>query len=343
MHMADALLSPTVGGVMCTVSAAAIVYSAAKVKKDELGEKKLPIMAVTGAFVFAAQMINFTIPGTGSSGHIGGGILLCAMLGGFPALLSLAAVLIIQCLFFADGGLLALGCNIFNIGVIPCLLVYPLIYKPIVKKGFTYKRITIATIVSVVVGLQLGAFGVVLETLASGITELPFRTFVILMQPIHLAIGLVEGIVMSAILCFVYKMRPEILDSSLNSTSIKSGVPVKKVVIAIAIVTLLVGGALSWFASANPDGLEWAMERTAGTTELESSGSVHDGAAAVQDATAFLPDYNFANAGEEGSAAGTTVAGVVGGVMTFALAGVAGLLISVAKKNKRIVEPKAEH
>jgi cobalt/nickel transport system permease protein len=334
MHMADALLSPTVGGVMCTVSAAAIVYSAAKVKKDELGEKKLPIMAVTGAFVFAAQMINFTIPGTGSSGHIGGGILLCAMLGGFPALLSLAAVLIIQCLFFADGGLLALGCNIFNIGVIPCLLVYPLIYKPIVKKGFTYKRITIATIVSVVVGLQLGAFGVVLETLASGITELPFRTFVILMQPIHLAIGLVEGIVMSAILCFVYKMRPEILDSSLNSTSIKSGVPVKKVVIAIAIVTLLVGGALSWFASANPDGLEWAMERTAGTTELESSGSVHDGAAAVQDATAFLPDYNFANAGEEGSAAGTTVAGVVGGVMTFALAGVAGLLISVAKKTK---------
>jgi cobalt/nickel transport system permease protein len=232
MHMADALLSPAVGGVMCAASAAAIAYSAAKVKKDELSEKKLPIMAVTGAFVFAAQMINFTIPGTGSSGHIGGGILLCAMLGGYPALLSLAAVLIIQCLFFADGGLLALGCNIFNIGVIPCLLVYPLIFKPIVKKGLNYKRITIATIISVVVGLQLGAFGVVLETLASGITELPFSTFVVLMQPIHLAIGLVEGIVMSAILCFVYKMRPEILESSVSGASIERGVPVKKVVAA---------------------------------------------------------------------------------------------------------------
>jgi cobalt/nickel transport system permease protein len=223
MHMADALLSPAVGGVMCAASAAAIAYSAAKTKKDELGEKKLPVMAVTGAFVFAAQMINFTIPGTGSSGHIGGGILLCAMLGAHPALLSLAAVLIIQCLFFADGGLLALGCNIFNMGVIPCLLAYPLIFKPIVKKGLNYRRITIATIVSVVVGLQLGAFGVVLETLASGITELPFGTFVALMQPIHLAIGLFEGVVMSAILCFVYKMRPEILESALASAPIKSG------------------------------------------------------------------------------------------------------------------------
>jgi cobalt/nickel transport system permease protein len=338
MHMADALLSPAVGGVMCAASAAAIVYSATKVKKDELSEKKLPIMAITGAFVFAAQMINFTIPGTGSSGHIGGGILLCAMLGGYPALLSLAAVLVIQCLFFADGGLLALGCNIFNMGVIPCLLVYPLIFKPIVKKGFTYKRITIATIVSVVVGLQLGAFGVVLETLTSGITELPFSTFVVLMQPIHLAIGFVEGVVMAAILCFVYKMRPEILESSIAGTSIKSGVPVKKVVIAMAVVTLLVGGLLSWFASANPDGLEWAMERTAGTTELESSGSVHEGAAAAQKATAFMPDYSFTTAGEEGSSAGTTVAGIVGGVMTFALAGVTGLLISIAKKNKKAVE-----
>ena len=341
MHMADALLSPAVGGAMYAASGAAIAYSAIKVKKDELSEKKLPIMAVTGAFVFAAQMINFTIPGTGSSGHIGGGILLCAMLGGFPALLSLAAVLIIQCLFFADGGLLALGCNIFNIGVLPCLLVYPLIFKPIVRKGLTYKRITIASIVSAVVGLQLGAFGVVLQTLASGITQLPFGTFAALMQPIHLAIGLVEGVITAAVVCFVYKMRPEILESAIAGTPIKSGVPVKKVVAVLAVVTVLVGGLLSWFASANPDGLEWSIEKTAGTTELESSGGIFDSAAAVQEATAILPDYNFPSAGEEGSAAGTSVAGIVGGAMTFALAGATGLLISAAKKKKNRVESKA--
>jgi cobalt/nickel transport system permease protein len=86
-------------------------------------------MAVAGAFVFAAQMINFTIHGTGSSGHIGGGIQLCALLGGAPAWCPLR-----QCdlysVLFCDGGLLALGCNIFIMGVIPVLIVYPLISSP---------------------------------------------------------------------------------------------------------------------------------------------------------------------------------------------------------------------
>ncbi len=334
MHMADALLSPAVGGTMLAVSAAAVAYSAAKVNKDELGEKKLPIMAVSGAFVFAAQMINFTIPGTGSSGHIGGGILLSAMLGGFPAMLSIAAVLIIQCLFFADGGLLALGCNIFNMGVIPCLLIYPLVLKPIVKKGFSYKRIAVGSILSVVVGLQLGAFGVVLQTLASGVTELPFKTFVILMQPIHLAIGLVEGIVTSAILCFVYKMRPEIMESSISRNSIKSGISVKKVAAVLIVATIVTGGALSWFASSNPDGLEWAMIKTAGTAELEAKSDVHEGAAAIQGKTAFMPDYSTSS--EDGSTKGTSVAGILGGAMTFALAGATGLLITRIKKKKSV-------
>ncbi|NLT15933.1 MAG: cobalamin biosynthesis protein CbiM [Clostridiales bacterium] len=332
MHMADALLSPAVGGIMTAASAAAVVYSAVKIKKDELGEKKLPVMAVAGAFVFAAQMINFTIPGTGSSGHIGGGILLASMLGGFPALLTIAAVLIIQCLFFADGGLLALGCNIFNMGVIPCLLVYPLIYKPIMKKGYSYKRIMVASIISVVVGLQLGAFAVVLQTLASGITELPFGTFAAMMQPIHLAIGIVEGIITAAVLSFVFRMRPEIIESSVSRAPVTKSASVKSVVIALIVATVVVGGALSWFASANPDGLEWAMIKTAGTAELEAQGGVHEGAANVQGATAFMPDYDYASADEGGSSTGTGVAGIVGGAMTFALAGVAGVLISKAKK-----------
>jgi len=332
MHMADALLSPAAGGVMTAASAAAVVYSAVKVKKDELGEKKLPVMAVAGAFVFAAQMINFTIPGTGSSGHIGGGILLASMLGGFPALLTLAAVLIIQALFFADGGLLALGCNVFNIGVIPCLVAYPLIYKPILKKGFSYKRIAAAAILSSVVGLQLGAFGVVLETLASGVTELPFGTFALLMQPIHLAIGLVEGIVTAAIAGFVYRMRPEIMESAVTGTPVNGKTPIKKVVIVLVAAAVIVGGALSWFASENPDGLEWAMINTAGTAELEAGGGIYESAANVQKATAFMPDYDYASAGEDGSPTGTGVAGIVGGAMTFALAGIVGLVITKTKK-----------
>src|SRR5690606_36655038 len=113
-------------------------------------------------------------PATGSSGHIGGGILLASVLGGFPALLSITAVLVIQALFFADGGLLALGCNIFNLDVIPCLVIYPLLFRPFIKKSISYGRIAAASILSVIIALQLGAFAVVLETLASGKTELPF-------------------------------------------------------------------------------------------------------------------------------------------------------------------------
>jgi cobalt/nickel transport system permease protein len=135
MHMADALLSPAVGLGMWALSTGSIAVSTAKIKHQELTEKQLPVMAVTGSFVFAAQMINFTIPATGSSGHITGGVLLSGLLGGYPALLTMTAVLMIQCLFFADGGLLALGCNIFNMGVIPCLIVYPLLFRPLLRKG----------------------------------------------------------------------------------------------------------------------------------------------------------------------------------------------------------------
>ena len=214
MHMADALLSPAVGGGMYAASAAAIAYAATKFKKDDPGESKIPLMAVSGAMVFAAQMINFTIPGTGSSGHIGGGILLAALLGPFAGLLALSAVLVIQCLFFADGGLLALGCNIFNIAVIPCLFIYPLLFRPILSPSPTAKRIWIASVVSVVVALQLGAFCVVLQTTASGVALLPFTAFALLMQPIHLAIGIVEGLVTAAILSFVFAARPQILTSA---------------------------------------------------------------------------------------------------------------------------------
>ena len=322
MHMADALLSPAVGLTMGGLSAAAIAISAAKIKKDELSEKKIPVMGVAGAMVFAGQMINFTIPATGSSGHIGGGILLAGLLGGTPAFLSMAAVLIIQCLFFADGGLLALGCNIFNLGVIPCLLIYSLLFKPLLSRGVGYKRLSAASVVSVVIGLELGAFCVVLQTLMSGITALPFGVFAALMLPIHLLIGLVEGVVTAAVLCFVYKTRPELIDAY-GSAERLSGVSTKKVVVTFAVLTVAIGGGLSLFASGNPDGLEWAIEKITDTLS---------GVEAVLP-TAFLPDYGFASDPE--NAAGTSVSGLVGAAVTFALAAGAGLLISKVKRHRK--------
>ena len=328
MHMADALLSPGVGAAMCAISVGAMAYSGVKMKGGREAEKELPMMAVSGAFVFAAQMINFTIPGTGSSGHIGGGILLAALLGGPAALLTISAVLVIQCLMFADGGLLALGCNIFNMGVLPCLLVYPLLFRNIFGKKTSRGRLMAASILSVVIGLQLGAFGVVLETTASGISALPFSTFVLLMQPIHLAIGLVEGIVTGAVLLFVYETRPEILDGMQKSTESHS---VRRTAAVFAIAALLVAGGLSLLASGLPDGLEWAMEKTAGTTELEAQGAAEK-AAEIQEKTALMPDYE---APVDNAAASTSLAGVAGSVMTFVLAGAAGGVILAVKKRKK--------
>ncbi|MDR0402841.1 MAG: PDGLE domain-containing protein [Treponema sp.] len=355
MHMTDALLSPAVGGTMWALSAAALALAVKKtagggqvtggfpsggfpsnglspegLSSGGFDEKKVPLMGIMGAFVFAGQMINFTIPGTGSSGHIGGGILLAAILGPWPALITLASVLLIQCLCFADGGLLAYGCNVFNMGVCSTLLAYLFLFRPIVKKNLNAKTITIASVVSVVAGLQLGAFFVVLETLVSGITELPFGLFTALMQPIHLAIGLVEGIVSAAVLCFVYRARPEILGGAVPAAP--SAVSAKKVLAVFAALTLVTAGVLSLFASAYPDGLEWSMERTAGTAELERDGPVYAAASSLVEGTAFMPDYNFKN-GE--SAAGTSAAGIAGSVVTVILAGGIGLLIRAARARKK--------
>ena len=332
MHMADALLSPAVGIFMMLVSAAMIVYSLYKLKQEGLDDKKIPMMAVMGAFVFAAQMINFTIPGTGSSGHICGGILLAAMLGPYAGLLVLAVVLIIQCLFFGDGGLLALGCNIFNLGI-ACLVFYPLIFKPIIKRGLTPVNVTIASLLAVVIALQVGAFSVVLETVVSGITELPFTEFVLLMQPIHLAIGIVEGIITAGVLLFVYSARPELIENASSGKTL-GNVSIKKVGTVLLVAALLVGGGLSLFASSYPDGLEWSMEGVAGTTELEREGSIYEMAANILDVTAFMPDYGFKSDGEDGSALGTTTAGLVGSVIVLLIAaGIGYAVYSVSKKN----------
>jgi len=334
MHMADALISPAVGGTMTAVSAGLAAYSIRKVQRD-LDEHKIPLMGVMGAFVFAAQMINFTIPATGSSGHLGGGMLLAILLGPYAGFLTMASILLIQALFFGDGGLLAYGCNVFNLGFFTCFIAYPLIYKWITRKGLTAGRIFRASLVSAILGLQLGAFGVVLETWFSGKTELPFDTFVLLMQPIHLAIGIVEGLVTAAVATFVWKARPEILERAAAGKAL-GGLSINKVLAGILAAAIVIGGFVSWFASSNPDGLEWSLERTAGTAELEASGGVYDVLANVQSKTAFLPDYSFKSAeeGEAGSYAGTSVSGIAGGALTLVLAGLTGLMIIAYKKKK---------
>lgn len=326
MHMADALLSPAVGGVMWAVSAGGIACCSAKVRQD-MDDRKVPLMAVLGAFIFAAQMINFTIPATGSSGHLGGGLLLAVLLGPHAAFLTIASVLLVQALFFADGGLLALGCNIFNLGIFPAFVAYPLIYRPIAGKDPSAGRIAAAAVAAAVASLQLGALAVVLETTLSGISALPFRTFVSLMQPIHLGIGIIEGIASALIIGFVHKARPDIFTAEQqNGASI-----MKSIIPAFLALALVTGGVLSWFASEQPDGLEWSIEKITGSAELPGAKSgLHKRLAELQEKLSFLPDYNFRKTDgieEAGSRLGTGLSGIVGAFVTLGLALLIGLLL----------------
>jgi cobalt/nickel transport system permease protein len=342
--MADALISPAVGGTMWAASAGLAAYSAHRLKK-EMTEAKVPLMGVLGAFVFAAQMINFTIPGTGSSGHLAGGMILAILLGPYAAFLAMFSILTVQALFFADGGLLALGCNVFNMGFWPCFVGCPLIFKKMIGDKPGRGRLAFAATLAGVVSLQLGAFGVVLQTLFSGITELPFGTFVLLMQPIHLAIGLVEGLVTAALLAFVWKARPELVMPSAADPAARPA-SVRPVLVTFAVLALATGGLLSWFASTHPDGLEWSTGKTSGKEELEApAGGLHESLAGVQQKTAFMPDYGFKAAEEEPAArpgektaeskekaepwpavsGGKSLAGLVGGAIVLLLAGLIGL------------------
>jgi cobalt/nickel transport system permease protein len=298
MHMADALLSPAVGGTMWAVSAGTIAYCSKKVRA-ETDEGKIPLMGVLGAFIFAVQMINFTIPVTGSSGHLGGGLLLAILLGPHAAFLTIASVLVVQALFFADGGLLALGCNIFNLGFFPAFIAYPFIYSKMLGNQPSAARISTASTIAAIVGLQLGAFSVVLETVSSGVSSLPFTNFVIMMQPIHLAIGIVEGLVTAAVVSFVHKARPEIMQSALEGRPIDSH-PVRNIALAFLTVAVFTGGVLSWFSSKYPDGLEWSINQVTGQEELKGpEQGLHASLATLQEKIAFLPDYSFRGPVEE--------------------------------------------
>ncbi|MCE5193915.1 MAG: energy-coupling factor ABC transporter permease [Nitrospiraceae bacterium] len=351
--MSDALISPAVGTTFWAGTIAVIGYCSRKLK-EKIDDKLIPLMGVMGAFIFAAQMINFTIPGTGSSGHLGGGMILAAMLGSCPAFIVMASVLVVQALFFADGGLVALGCNIWNLGVYPCFIAYPLIYRPLVKDASSAKRIVFASVVGAVIALQLGAFSVVIQTLLSGQSELPFGSFVLAMQPIHLAIGIIEGIITAGVINFVRTARPEIIKNVILQQQLSPNISIKKIIVILGIAALLTGGIFSWFASSHPDGLEWSIKKVFGKPELaDKDSSVHSAAKSVQEKTAVMPDYDFkksdslseseqpGNSGaDEGKSkwpavrTGTSIAGIIGSLFVVTVVVAFGFLIRLIRKKQ---------
>ncbi len=187
----------------------------------------------------------------------------------------IASVLTVQALFFADGGLLAPGANLFNVGVPPCQVAYPLVYRPTAGEAPSARRMAVAALAVAIVGLQLGAQAVVAQNVASAISSLPVGPFASLILPNHLAIGIGEGLATAAPL-FLRRARPELMAAA-------SPAALRQVWLGVGAAAVSAIGTLSRWASTLPDGLEWLVAHAAivdpGANQPEG---VHTAALAVQ-------------------------------------------------------------
>lgn len=232
MHLGNSIICPYTAAIMGGAMGVSTIW-AIRNAKNEFKKEDIIKTVVLATFVFALQMINFSIPAMQSSIHIIGGLLLAILLGKNLGFLSMALILTIQALFFNDGGLMTLGCNIFNMGFIPCFLVYPFIYKPLKNKTF------LACIISSFIAIQSGALFASAEIALFNKTN--FFQILYLMQISHLLLGFIEGMFCSAVIWGYNKF-----ESKKNNTILAS-------------ISVVLAGIVSNYASIKPDGLEWTL------------------------------------------------------------------------------------
>jgi len=206
VHIPDGFLSAPVATIGYVAAGATLAYAVAKTKK-ELGEKEVPLLGVSAAFIFAAQMMNFPVAG-GTSGHFVGGFMAALLLGPWAGLMAISVVLILQCLLFADGGLTALGANILNMAIIDGLLPYA-IYASVAPRLKT-SGARFAAIAA------LGWFGTVAASIACamelGISgTAPLGPALAAMAGVHALIGVGEGLITAAVVAAVFGVRKDLV------------------------------------------------------------------------------------------------------------------------------------
>ena len=296
MHLGNGIICPITGIPMLAIAGVSAIWALKKARKD-FKKENIPQAAALTAFVFALQMINFTIPSTGSSGHIIGAVLLSALLGPYAAFLAMCAILTVQAVFFADGGLMALGCNIFNMGFLACFVVYPLVYKPLVDN----KKYALGAFLSSVAALQLGSVAVVAEAYLSGSITSNIASFAALMQGIHLAIGAAEGLFTAAVVYAV--MNTKIRQSILTSV--------------FAISSLVIGAFLAQYASQKPDGLEWSLLKMSDSMVMQTQGVLYSVSEAIQAKTAVLGQIQPITANISGIIIAAILMAAVGYILSY--------------------------
>ena len=247
MHIPDGFLTIVVS-LICWAITISLLAIAIRKTNQALGEKQVPLMGIMAAFIFAAQMLNFPVAG-GTSGHLLGGALAAIVLGPWAAMLVMTAVIAVQGLLFQDGGLIVMGANILNMGLLTAIVGYGL-YRMVNKRSVT-TRLTVAGIAAWL-SVMTGALATALQLWLSGTAKL--NIVVPAMLGVHALIGIGEALVTVAALAFIFRTRPDLLDENSVSAQGSRGWVYAGILIALA-VTLL-----SPLASVNPDGLNRVAE-----------------------------------------------------------------------------------
>jgi cobalt/nickel transport system permease protein len=299
LHIPDGFLNLAVSLVFWALT---IVFVAVAVRKTpgQFGERQVPLMGVMAAFIFAAQMINFPVAG-GTSGHFLGGALAAIVLGPWAGILVMTAVVAVQGLVFQDGGLIVMGANIFNMGILTALVGYGL-HRGVIgrRRGVRLAVVGVAAWLAVLAAALVTSF----QLWLSGTSAL--RVVFPAMLGVHLIIGLGEALITVAALAFIEQTRPDLLDEKEKARGGKGWV-LAGALLAVAVVIL------SPLASASPDGLERVAE---------DLGFLEAGLDAPYQ---IIPDYTLPFLGE--TALSTILAGLIGAlIVAFLLIGLIWIL-----------------
>ncbi|OGO33838.1 MAG: cobalamin biosynthesis protein CbiM [Chloroflexi bacterium RBG_16_54_18] len=305
MHIPDGFLSVPVSLIMWIVSLVAIAVAIRHAGR-ELGERQVPLMGVLAAAIFAGQMLNFSVAG-GTSGHLMGAAIATILIGPWAAVLVLTTVVGVQALIFQDGGLLAMGSNIFNMGVIGVAVSY-FVYQSVRKiAGGRSWGIFAGGFLAAWFSIVIASLAVALQLAVSGTS--PANIAVPTMAGIHALIGIGEGLITLGAMSFIYASRRDLLVSGQTHTGSN---------LSVWVVGLLAAIALAVFAplaSIHPDGLEWVAEQK-GFLDL-----------AKNPVYKVIPDYLFPGISNEALA--TIIAGVIGALLVF------GVVIGIAFARRR--------
>ena len=306
MHIPDAVIDPRVAAATGAIAAGALAYGL-RTLRDRLRERTTVLMGSMAAFVFAAQMVTFpllVIPG--ASGHLLGGVLAAVLLGPWAGAVVIAAVLVVQCFLFGDGGLTALGANFVNMGLIGSVVGYA-IYAPIRRAIGGRSGVLIGSMAAAWFSVILASGAFAVELAASGRWS-KFPDILGWMALVHAAIGLGEALITGMVVRFLLLTRPDLLDDpegADGSTAAHWG----RVALAGLGISLAVVIFLSPIASESPDGLEYVGGEKVKFLPPEGSGP-------PPAFPAPIPDYRLPGLLRYRSAA-TAAAGVVGTVVVF--------------------------